>query len=173
VSAAFDLDSGDSEQWPYDSGGYDAASYDAGALDAGFDGGPGALGVTVNLTTGAGVPPCASAGPAASGTAQIYSLGQPNQWIEISLAWQNLSSPVTAAHIHYGAAGTNGPVVLPFAQLVPPFSATFTAMEYLAAPGAPISFDAFESEFMAGKAYVNLHTQNCPDGELRGQIVWP
>ena len=76
------------------------------------------------------------------------------------------------AHIHYGEAGVNGPVVLPFPS-APPVGARFTSMEYLAAQGAPVSFSAFKQEFLTGKGYVNVHTQNCPNGELRGQIIFP
>lgn len=160
-----------------DSGSTDAGQLDAGELDAG-DGGPRDAGLRniqlmVNLTTGSEVPPCMLAGPSASGTASIvlWPEDPPLTTISVGLGWQNLSSAVTSAHIHYGDAGVSGPVVLPFTMLT--LGSSFTAMDYQAAPGAPVSFDAFMQEFLAGRAYINVHTTSCPNGEIRGQIVPP
>jgi len=78
----------------------------------------------------------------------------------------------TASHIHAGAAGVNGPVVLPFgAPLTSPYSKTFTAADYQANPGAPPDFAAFVTALRAGgAAYINIHTAACKPGELRGEI---
>jgi subtilisin family serine protease len=65
---------------------------------------------------------------------------------------------VTAAHIHSGAAGTNGPVEVPLDHTVNPMigSATLT--------------DAQQGMLVNGLLYVNIHTAAFPGGEIRGQI---
>jgi hypothetical protein len=67
----------------------------------------------------------------------------------------------TAAHIHEGAAGANGPVIVPF---------TKTGDNTFAAPdGAKLTESQFES-FKAGKLYVNVHSARNPGGEVRAQL---
>jgi hypothetical protein len=67
----------------------------------------------------------------------------------------------TAAHIHTGAAGQNGPVAIGLQKSgdvswsVPP-GAKFTDTQY----------DAFRS----GNTYVNVHTNANKGGEIRGQL---
>ena len=69
------------------------------------------------------------------------------------------------------AVGVAGPVVLPFSgDLASPLSKTFTAADYVAAPGAPPDFASFVQTLKGGGAYVNVHTAACKPGEIRGQI---
>jgi hypothetical protein len=76
----------------------------------------------------------------------------------------NLDQP-TAAHIHRGHAGVNGPIVVP---LTPPASGD---------PGA--SSDCIpevdpdllrEIRANPGRFYVNVHTEKFPAGAVRGQL---
>lgn len=96
---------------------------------------------------------------------------------------------VVAAHIHVGAAGTNGPVVAFLAGPIPPGSGrtngvlatgTITAAN-LVGPLAGQPLEALIDEIEAGNAYVNVHTNDgvgdtntgpgdFPGGEIRGQI---
>jgi len=88
---------------------------------------------------------------------------------------------VQAAHIHTGAAGTNGAVVAwlypdaPPAQLIPGrfhgvlARGTITADD-LVGPLAGQSLSELVSLMQAGNAYVNVHTAQYPSGEIRGQI---
>jgi hypothetical protein len=125
----------------------------------------------LNLTTAASFPTCTHAGPAASGSA-IVSLGPDDAYLTISyLSWQNLSSAVTGAHVHYGASGTAGPVVIPLSTAEFGAGGSGSAMNYQAAQGAPPTFAAFVQELKVGKAYINVHTTSCSDGEIRAQIV--
>ncbi|MBI4777251.1 MAG: CHRD domain-containing protein [Deltaproteobacteria bacterium] len=69
-------------------------------------------------------------------------------------------SDVTVAHIHEGAVGVNGPIIIPLTgdgdiRVVPPD--TFLTEEQ------------FQS-FLSGGLYVNVHTETNPGGEIRGQI---
>lgn len=78
------------------------------------------------------------------------------------VTWNTASSiPQTSAtghHIHRGAAGTNGPVVVNFGTS---YTGSVTATTALAAEivGNPSGF------------YVNLHTAAFPGGEIRAQLV--
>ena len=67
-------------------------------------------------------------------------------------------SSVTAAHIHSGAVGVNGPVEVPLNHAVNPMvgSATLT--------------NAQQGLLVNGLLYVNIHTTAFPGGEIRGQI---
>jgi hypothetical protein len=68
---------------------------------------------------------------------------------------------VTAAHIHRGAAGTNGPPVI---TLDPPDDND--------SDDCDTADDALVDEIRANPAafYVNVHTTDYPDGAIRGQI---
>ena len=66
----------------------------------------------------------------------------------------------TAAHIHMGAAGKNGPVVVPF---------TKEGDTYKAAAGAKLNADQLKA-FKAGELYFNVHSAANPNGEIRGQL---
>ena len=66
----------------------------------------------------------------------------------------------TAAHIHVGAAGKNGPVAVPF---------TKEGDTYKAPAGAKLTPDQLK-EFKAGNTYFNVHSDANKGGELRGQL---
>lgn len=80
------------------------------------------------------------------------------EWIVV---YKDTTGPVTAGHIHGpAAAGANAGVVVPFQNAgTSPIkgSATLT--------------DAQATDLMAGRYYVNLHTDANKGGELRGQIT--
>jgi hypothetical protein len=75
---------------------------------------------------------------------------------------------ITGAHIHIGAAGVNGDVVVVLANAPGPnlsHSGTIRASDVLG-----ISFNELVSLMRNGQLYVDVHTTDEPDGELRGQI---
>ena len=90
---------------------------------------------------------------------------------------------VTASHIHVGAAGTNGPVVLPFYGSPSPLfnstrgcdtlaEGTRTSGNLVARPEVGINtWTDFINALIAGNAYVNVHTTAHTGGEIRGQLV--
>jgi hypothetical protein len=78
---------------------------------------------------------------------------------------------VTLAHIHSAPAGTNGPVRVDF-YLGPVTSiqqGTLVQGSFTAADVRGIEFNALIDEMRAGNAYVNVHSQTYPAGEIRGQ----
>lgn len=80
-----------------------------------------------------------------------------------TIDWQfsvaNLTLPLTGAHIHQGAAGTNGPVVVNFnAQLSGIGLVDPDLVNVLANPKG---------------FYVNLHNADFPGGAIRGQLGDP
>jgi len=72
-------------------------------------------------------------------------------------------------HIHNGAAGSNGPVVVPFNQ-----ASFFTdnGMGGISVSATDIPFTlALLDELTAGNLYLNLHTLDFGSGEIRGQLA--
>jgi len=89
---------------------------------------------------------------------------------------------VTASHIHVGAAGTNGPVIIPFFTDQPLFSSphgcktlaegTRTAADLNTKASPTIAnWDDFIKALLSGNTYINVHTKANPMGEIRGQLV--
>lgn len=99
------------------------------------------------------VPPKQSGG---AGTAMATLDGDK---LTYEVTYSGLSGPATAAHIHGPAeAGANAGVLIPFANPASPIkgTATLTAQQL--------------TDLKAGKEYVNVHTQQNPAGEIRGQL---
>ena len=67
----------------------------------------------------------------------------------------------TAAHIHMGAMGQNGPVVVPL---------TKAAGGAWSVPAGAKLTDAQYDAFKAGNLYVNVHSAANKGGEVRGQL---
>jgi CHRD domain/Prealbumin-like fold domain len=65
----------------------------------------------------------------------------------------------TSIHLHSAPPGADGPVVFDFNHLVNPFSGNVPLTPRLIA------------DFAAGFLYVNIHTTNFPEGEIRGQLI--
>jgi hypothetical protein len=70
----------------------------------------------------------------------------------------------TAAHIHTGAAGVPGPVIVPLVE-TPPLSGIW------AVPPNSVLTDPQIALFNIGSLYYNVHSVANPNGEIRGQIV--
>ena len=86
------------------------------------------------------------------------------------LNWSNIGSP-TAAHIHRGARGTNGDVVVPL------FSAPQelpTEISGVSGCASDVS-DELSNEIRENPRafYVNVHNKDHPAGAIRGQLKHP
>jgi hypothetical protein len=100
------------------------------------------------------VPPTGSLG---QGGASL--IRQPNGTLVLNGKFTGLSGPPTAAHVHLGAPGINGPIVFPLTIGAGTLSATYT----------PTAADL--TNLRAGNWYVNVHTVANPGGEIRGQLA--
>lgn len=101
-------------------------------------------------------------------------------FIEFTLVYFDLESPVTAAHIHFGRPGVNGGIAAFLcggdgkpACPSPPGTATgtVTASDIRTVQGiAAGELAELLRAIRRGATYVNVHTTGNPDGEIRGQI---
>jgi hypothetical protein len=66
-----------------------------------------------------------------------------------------------AAHIHMGAVGKNGPVIVPMTKT--------SDNEWTIQAGAKLTDEQYAS-FKAGDLYVNVHSAANKGGEIRGQL---
>ena len=115
-------------------------------------------------------------------------LSEDGESLTFRLTLAGLSTPVTQAHIHFGASKTNGGVMVFLCQtplaadpaiLAPPCrddgttSGTITAANVIGPRGQGITrgeFREFIRALRARSGYVNVHTVRIPSGEVRGQI---
>lgn len=81
----------------------------------------------------------------------------------IHASWTGLSSALTGIHIHSGVAGTNGPVIIDLMDFVQGDQLTTMLT------GAAITPEVIAMH-VRGELYMNIHTTNNPNGEIRGQI---
>lgn len=117
------------------------------------------------LNGGNEVPPNASP---ATGTA-TFTYDATMGRLSSVITFTSLVSPTVAAHIHTGAAGVNGPIIIGFADfLVGVTSGSYTSTIFLnGAQRAALDLHA------AGEGvglYANVHTAMFPAGEIRGQL---
>lgn len=149
--------------------------------------------LTAVLTPANEVPPVT--GVSSSGEARVIVRTERNlttggldtSSVLVETVVSNIDS-VTAAHIHAGAAGVAGPVIIgltPTYALVngqrvartPPSNATtlngtlsYVAITRTSAFSGSFTFDSLLTRINNGSAYVNVHTRRNAGGEIRGQI---
>ena len=138
---------------------------------------------SVHLSGDNEVPPRETA---AQGQA-IFQISKDGLSVEYKLIASNIEN-VNAAHIHLGAAGVNGPVIVGLYSAAPGggrtdgvlAEGTFTAAD-LTGPMAGKTIADLLAAMEAGNTYVNVHTNDgvaptntgpgdFPGGEIRGQI---
>lgn len=129
----------------------------------------------------------------ATGRIKLTTNSQQNA-LDYELSISNLNGIVTGAHIHRGSVGTNGPIVADLKNIGGGSSSAFAGASASASAGnggsamtstsiggtitsadlkGPLSgkqvFDLIRL-IQDGKAYVNVHTDQNPNGEIRGQL---
>jgi hypothetical protein len=114
---------------------------------------PGSSAVNVKLTGAEEVPPVSTQG-SGSGTFRVAEDGT------VTGSVTTKGVPGMAAHIHQGAKGQNGPVIVPL---------TKSGDTYSVPAGRKLT-DAQVQAFKAGNLYVNVHTPANKGGEVRGQL---
>jgi hypothetical protein len=121
------------------------------------------------LTSQQEIPPPIDA-EIASGTAtlQLIQVATPGGGLGFTLQYDitvvNLTGAPTAAHIHAGVAGSAGPPVHTLA-----FTSATPGAGSLVGEVTGLTFADVE-ELLGGRRYLNVHTVQNPDGEVRGQI---
>lgn len=108
----------------------------------------------VTLTGSNEVPPVTSAA-SGSGTVSVSSDRAVTARITVT------GMTATAAHIHQGAPGASGPVIVPFVKE--------GENTFVAAPGAKMTEEQYR-KYKDGETYVNVHSAKNPAGEVRGQL---
>ena len=114
---------------------------------------PGSGAVSVKLSGAEEVPPVNASG-SGSGSIRVASDGA------VSGSVTTTGVQGTMAHIHQGAKGENGPVIIPL---------TKNGDTYTVPAGAKLN-DAQMKAFKEGRLYVNVHTARNKGGEVRGQL---
>jgi len=109
---------------------------------------------TVTLSGSNEVPPVTTS---ASGSANV-TVGADGA-VKATVTVKDMKA--TASHIHDGAAGTDGPVIVPLTKTG---DNTFSS-----ADGAKLT-DAQMKAYKAGNLYVNVHSDKNAGGEIRGQL---
>lgn len=112
------------------------------------------------------VPPVVTA---ATGEATVV-ISADNSTIWYVVEYSGLSGSLAAAHIHVGASGANGGVILPLVASASPMVGSLTSSNFTPS-GAITTFAEAVAAIKAGGTYVNLHTAANPGGEVRGQVV--
>lgn len=115
---------------------------------------PGSGAVSVKLSGAEEVPPVKAEG-SGSGTIRVNADGT------VSGSVTTTGVQGTMAHIHQGAKGQNGPVIIPLTKS----GDTYTV------PASAKLNDAQMKAFKAGNLYVNVHTARNKGGEVRGQLT--
>jgi hypothetical protein len=141
-------------------------------------GGAAPVRIVIPLSGAEVVPPVQTA---ASGIFTLLVEAKPNGTYNISFQLEVTDlTDATAAHIHLGAKGAEGEVVLPLFT-GPTKSGTFTGVlaeatvseSEITGPLEGKKFQDLVGLVLAGQTYVNVHTVKYPNGEIRGQIVIP
>ena len=109
-----------------------------------------------NLDTRQEVPKETGASIRASGNFSATLTGAKLTW---KLTFDHLTGPVAAAHIHSGAKGKAGPVIV---ALCGPCKSPASGSAHVSAAVAKM--------LQSGTTYVNVHTAKNANGEIRGQV---
>lgn len=112
----------------------------------------------------------------ATGAAEFLPVLPTNETIDFSVNATGIEG-VTAGHIHSGVEGENGPVVVTLFQFDPAQNevserGTITA-DMLEGPMEGMTIADLLPAMKNASTYVNIHTEQNPDGEIRGQIMSP
>ena len=112
-------------------------------------------GLKVNLSGDHEVPPV-STSASANGTIAV----SPDKSVSGSITVSGMDA--TAAHIHEGAPGKNGPVIIPLSK--------GSDNTWSVPAGAKLK-DAQYQSYLAGNLYVNVHSPAHKGGEIRAQLT--
>lgn len=103
-----------------------------------------------------------------------FSPSNDGESIEYTITADNING-ATAGHIHFGIESQNGEVVVTLFKFDSPQnevseSGTINADD-LSGPLEGMQISDLVDAFNDGNTYANIHTEQNPDGEIRGQII--
>jgi hypothetical protein len=111
-------------------------------------------GEKVSLSGGHEVPPTQTSATG-SGTVTVHA----DKTVKVDLKVSGMQA--TAAHIHMGAMGANGPVIVPLEKK--------GGDEFVSKEGAKLTDEQYTA-YKAGNTYVNVHSDKYKGGEIRAQL---
>ena len=114
---------------------------------------PGSNAISVKLSPAEEVPPAQSSG-SGEGSIRVAEDGA------VSGSVKTTGVAGTMAHIHQGAKGANGPVIVPL---------TKSGDTYTVPAGAKLNASQMQA-LKDGNLYVNVHSDKYKGGEVRGQL---
>jgi hypothetical protein len=112
---------------------------------------------------------------AATGTMTAQLNGEPGLWfLTYEITYEGLTGPATVGHIHDAInpeptppfTERFGPPVHDLDSLESPIQGDWTYLD----AAQPLT-DAHVENLLAGRFYVNIHTDAFPNGEIRGQLL--
>jgi hypothetical protein len=110
--------------------------------------------IALRMTGAEEVPPVSTS---ASGTGSLRVAEDRS----VTGTFKTQGGPFAAAHIHEGAPGQNGPVIIPLTKS--------GENDWIVPANAKLTDAQFES-YKAGRLYVNFHSAKFKGGEIRAQI---
>lgn len=116
------------------------------------------------MDTAQEVPGCPAAGNEARGLAIFHVVDQATGTVEFKIVANNLPGTIVAAHIHLAPRGVAGPVV----QATAPTPGEENGVIAEGSFSNPALLAAMQANPQA--YYVNVHTNICPPGAIRGQL---
>ena len=111
--------------------------------------------ISISLSGDTEVPPVTTS---AKGTGQITVM--PDRTVSGSIKVSGMVP--TMAHIHEGAVGKNGPPIITLTQ---------AGNDSFSVPTGARLTDAQYTGFTSGELYVNVHSAQYPNGEIRAQLL--
>jgi hypothetical protein len=97
------------------------------------------------------------------GTGNVTALiDKATHMLYLTGTYSGLTTAASDAHIHVGAPGSNGGVIVPL-KFVAQTSGTLDTSKVITTTN--------EASILAGNTYVNVHTSTVPGGEIRGQLT--
>ena len=112
------------------------------------------VGLSADLDGSQDTPPAAVS---SSGTSWLVFA---NDTLKFQITFAGLTAKFAAAHFHYGDVGVSGPVIHPLSFTDSTLSSWWAGMD-----------DTTTSNLVNGELYINVHTSNYPNGEIRGQVI--
>jgi len=94
-------------------------------------------------------------------TGKCPSAGSSSDCVTLVGTVQTSGLDATAAHVHQGAVGQNGPVIVTLVK---------TGTDVWSVPLGTTLTDAQYQAYLAGQLYVNVHTDANKGGEIRAQV---